>query len=482
VTETTLPRTTWTVHRNTAALAGAALGAVVLLLGISAASRPVVLPLVALLVIAIAGVLHLARVDGQLPAFDVGALTIFATTVYSVVPLIGFWLAGLRFTAFSYLPLWLYYPGPQEVGGFAWRHVTYLASFTAMYLLLRGRAPVVTAPIRELRPTAIASVLLLIGAALAYFALLGVVFGVSYDPSYSDLGTNTGTMDALPYVLQQLSHNLFAMMVLLKVCVLMWLMARWAQWRWRAALIGWLLLEGVLTVTRMGGRTWYVTLLMAAVLLYHRQVKPLPFARAGALAVALLGATLVYGMARDIGGGLRTVAEAEHSPWATMNEFQALYGISYDLYMRRLDGTTGPVPWQIYASDLIRLVPSQVLPFEKADPCLGYPQVDGVGLGCVLGVISNAVIGLDWVELVLRGLGLGLLFALLHRWYVKHQQGYWATLSYLCLCLWCYYTFRGSTLYFAYFIVYRLLPVIVAVRLTQAVLRSLRTLLAAAGV
>jgi hypothetical protein len=216
--------------------------------------------------------------------------------------------------------------------------------------------------------------------------------------------------------------------------------------------------------------------------LYHRLVRPLPVVRAAVLVGALLGGALVYGMARDVGGGLQTVSQSQSSPWATMNEFQALYGMAYDLHARKAAGVLGPVPWQIYANDVIMLIPSQFLPFTKVDPCMGYPQMDGIGLGCVLGVITYAVVGLDWLELVVRGLALGLLFAVIHRWYSRHHASYWATMFYLCLCLWSYYTFRGSTFYFLYNVVYRFLPLLIAVRVMQIVLRNAERGLRALGV
>lgn len=463
----------WVVNRTATAVIGmAALGALTLAVA-SRQAFPVVAPLVAIVLVASGAILHLYYSDGHLPVFDLGALTILITGAYSAIPLLGFWLAGLRWTELSYLPLYVLNPGPAEVGGFAWRHVLYLYSFTAAYLCFRGRVAIASGPTRELRPSAIAAMAILGAGLLGYFKLLDVMLGVSYDPSYSDLVALSASADALPQVVRQLSHNFFAILFLLKLAALVWLMSRWGDRRWRGVLFLWLAVEGLSTVTKMGGRTWYVMLLLATGLLYHRLVRPLPVVRAAILVVALLGGALLYGFARDLGGGLNTVAQSDVSPWATMNEFQALYGMAYDLHARQLAGTLGPIPWQIYANDIVMLIPSQILPFAKADPCVGYVQVDGMGLGCVLGVIANAVIGLDWVELLLRGLGLGMLFAAIHRWYARRQDGYWATMFYLCMCLWCYYTYRGSTLYFGYYILYRFIPLLVAVRLVQIVLRNL---------
>jgi hypothetical protein len=450
---------------------------------------PVVVPLVAMVGLAAVVVLHLYTQEGQLPVFDVGVLTILITTAYSSIPLLGFWLAGLHWTDLTYLPLVIWNPGPMELGAFSIRHVVYLYSLAGAYLLFRGRVPIRSGPVRELHSTEIAAIAVCGVVVAAYLTWLQMAYDYSYDPSYRGLTLQSAfaAAERVPYVLRQISHNVFAISILLKCCALVWLMSHWRDWRWRTVLFVWLATEGVTTVLRMGARTFFVTLLLAAVLLYHRLVRPLPFARAVLLAVLLLGGALLYGLARDLTtpagvGGLDRLATTTSSRWATMNEFQALYGIAYDLHERKAAGLLGPIPWQIYASDLLQLVPSQFLPFGKADPCLGYPVVDGVGLGCVLGVISQAVIGLDWIELIVRGLVLGLALALVHRWYARRQDGYWTTMLYLALCLWCYYTFRGSTFFIAYYVVYRFVPLVVAVGLVQLLIRRIMRFADACGV
>jgi hypothetical protein len=165
-----------------------------------------------------------------------------------------------------------------------------------------------------------------------------------------------------------------------------------------------------------------------------------------------------------------------------MNEFQAMYGIAYELHARKNANLLGPIPWQLYASDLLQLIPSQILPVSKADPCVGYPVVNGIGVGCVLSVISQSIVGLEWVELLLRGLVLGVVFAVVHRWYARRQGGYWATVFYLCMCLWCYYTFRGSTFYFAYHILYRFVPLLIAVGIARLLVRRAMRVAEACGV
>ena len=458
----------------TLALLGAAL-----LASFSGEALPVVLPIFAIVGLLVAVVLHFYRIDGQLPVFDLGMLTILTTALYAIIPPLGFLLAGMQWTALTYFPLYRWNPGPTEVGAFTFRALVYLCSFTSAYLLFRGSVAVRSGRIRILAPTAIAAVVLCGLTLTGYFSLLQWLFDFSYQPSYRALTVESATAAAerVPYVVRQVSHNLFAILFLVKLCLIVWLMSHWDDWRWRTVLFVFLGAEGLTTIMRMGARTALVMLLMATGLLYHRLVKPLAFVRAVMLVAALLGGALVYGFARDLGAGvgingLTRMANTTSSRWVTMNEFQALFGITYDLHARQAAGTLGPIPWQIYVSDLLQLVPSQVLPFSKADPCVGYPVVEGMGLGCVIGVMSQAVVGLDWIELVVRGLLLGVLFALIHRWYARRQNSYWATMFYLCLCLWCHYTFRNSTFFIAYYVFYWFVPFLIGVRMVQLLVRG----------
>ena len=57
-----------------------------------------------------------------------------------------------------------------------------------------------------------------------------------------------------------------AILFLVKLCALVWLMSRWADWRWRTLLLCWIAAEAITTVLRMGARTWFAMLLLASVL------------------------------------------------------------------------------------------------------------------------------------------------------------------------------------------------------------------------
>lgn len=71
------------------------------------------------------------------------------------------------------------------------------------------------------------------------------------------------------------------------------------------------------------------------------------------------------------------------------------------------------------------------------------------------------MIGWDWPELALRGGVLGLVFAGVHRWYVRRSASLWATTFYVFLCVWSYFTVRSTTFHILLYVVYGFLPPLV---------------------
>jgi hypothetical protein len=204
-----------------------------------------------------------------------------------------------------------------------------------------------------------------------------------------------------------------------------------------------------------------VLTLLSTILLFHRLVRPLTLKVAVILGTTLMTVFLGMGIMRDLGGADPT--EYDTPVLATMNEFQAIFGTAYDLHQRRLAGELANVPWQVRWAELLALVPSQLLPFPKIDPSLWYMNLIGVeNVGLMFGVVSQSVIGYDWLELALRGAVLGLIFALVHRWYVRHADGFWPTILYVFLAVWAYYCIRQASFVIVYFFLFRFVPIFIA--------------------
>lgn len=455
-----------------------ALFSVFYLVFLTPAERAVATPATGLADLCILFVVTLWNRDKSVPAFELGTICILMTTAYSLVPLVNFYFGGLAWTNASDGRLLFYNATPEETGAFAWRYVLYLASLVTAYLAARGRAYAALTQMNKPDRASVFAIVGLLAAFEAYFPAVETAYGVSFAPSYRDLfaGTITSAAVALPYAMQQLSHNLWGMMIILKLCVLAILVQKWESRKWRAILAVWLLTESLLTVFRMGSRTDLVMLLLSAVLLYHRLVKPMTFWTAVSIGSLLLGSALLYGIARDMGGNFSNVVSDKANPLTASNEFQAMFAVVYDTYMRKNAGLIGDAPWQFFANDLLLLIPSQLLPFDKLDPSfwLGSQTVNG-GVGLIGGPVAQSIGGLGWIELVLRGGVLGYVFAMIHRWYVRHSSSFWVTLFYLFLCIWSYYTFRSSTFYIVYYVVYRFIPVLLLVHFGRFVITSLNS-------
>jgi hypothetical protein len=234
-----------------------------------------------------------------------------------------------------------------------------------------------------------------------------------------------------------------------------------------------LLAEIVWAIVRQGARTEVVLLILTAALLYHRLVRPLSFARVSLGAVMLLAGVVFVGAVRDTGVGVGEMPVGEVSVLSLSNEFQALFGTAYDLHMRRDRGELATIPWTLYLSDILLLIPSQFLPFPKIGPAEWYLELLNLRdsqVGFMFGVLSQGVIGGGSIELLVRGIVLAAVYAAVHRWYVRRASNWWATLAYVFLCVWSYYTIRATTFYFVYFIAYRLVPFLAMLHLGERIL------------
>jgi len=206
-----------------------------------------------------------------------------------------------------------------------------------------------------------------------------------------------------------------------------------------------------------------VLLLMATALLYHRMVKPFTLKFLIISGISLFLFFIFMGLYRgykDFGSLREDLSLANAGIFSGNNEFQALLGTAYDVFQRKMGGVV--LPWYLYINDFITILPpQQLMPFEKVPASEWYLRelgISGTGQGYMWGVISQSIVGLDWIELALRGAFLGYILARFHRWYLKHQSGFLATLLYVFFCIKVYYTFRDTTFSLLANLVWEVIP------------------------
>ena len=291
------------------------------------------------------------------------------------------------------------------------------------------------------------------------------VYGLDLDISYTAIAEQLAVTASIPYVLLQITLVVLASMLVLKLALLIVLIQRRSSFKARAMLVAWLALEVLVVSVRGGQRGSAVLLLLGFAMLYHRVVKPLRPAAIAIGGATLLAGFLLLGIARDAVVSDSSVTLTEVRPLnllTSQNEFQSVFATSYDISQRKQAGALGDVPLQLYFIDLYLEIPSRILPFEKVDPAQWLLDVIGLrnsGVGFMFGVMSQAAVGFGWIELVLRGVLLGALFAAFHRWYIRNASRFWVTVLYLFVSIWSYYTFRATTFWFVHSIVYRFVPV-----------------------
>ena len=415
--------------------------------------------------------------DGVLPVFELGVVCVVVTGLYCIVPPLGYLLSDLQWTPFSDNRLYTRQPSPEQVRQFIWRHVVYLAALAGAYAWVRGKSFVGASPIRREAPGTIASVVILIAVFTLYFWLLFQYTGVSYRVTHAQQSAGAKLPSDLPLFIGQVSHNLDRIGLFLKQWLIVLLLTRWKSPTARWFLFGWLGLEGARMVIAMGARTEFTILILVTIMAFHRLVRPLTFRVAASVLMLSVAGLLLYGFVRDFGRYADPFDLIGVPVYSVANEFQSLFGTSYDLMARKLANGIGHVPWSIYFSDLLLIFPSQMLPFQKLDPAWWYLDLinaRGTGFGGMFGVISQSVIGFGLVELVIRGIVLGAIFAGVHRWYVRNHQTFWVTALYLALCIWSYYTYRASTFYIVYFVLYSFVPAMLLVRFSAAIMRGAR--------
>jgi hypothetical protein len=436
-------------------------------------ARAIVLPILAMLICVATYAATLYRRDGILPIFEPASFAMAATFVYGSYPLVNFIAGGLRWSPFSDNRLQQVANDPRDVAAFGWRYALYLATFVVTYLLSRGAGVRTTA----MREPSRATVISIVGTAFLAWALLAVVarvFGIEYSAGYADLTAGSvRTISSLPLFVAQITQNVASIQLLMWELIVALLLLRWRNHMGaRVVLVAFLLFVAADVIVTRGSRSQLVLLLMATGIFYHRLVRPLKLVVMTVAGCGLLAGFLAFGILRDFRDYDSAMSNHGDVTFLTAgNEFQAILGTPFDLRERLRTGQIVQVPPQIYWADLLALVPSQLLPFEKIDPGLWYLKVAGIdNSGVVFGLMAQVVLGLDWLELILRGMALALVLALLQRWYLRRVESFWPTMLMMYLSVWMYYTIRQSTFSFLYVVVYRFLPTMIVVEVLRLLL------------
>lgn len=455
----------------------ATLSSILLLSGMSTDARYVAAPGLACGIMVLWLWMTLWKRDGRIPFFDAGMFCALVTLVYTVYPLVNYWVNDFQFGVLSDYRLMAYGPSPKEMGIFHLRNVAYLFSFIVLYSAFRGKGIIKVGNIQPPSPVTTRAVvlwfLLLSGFAYGFQMITGVNFNQSYE--HESFQNNVTALASLPLPALQLAGKLNGILFVFKLALLGLIVSRCKQRKWLMILFAWIAAEVALTFLIKGARTGLVLFLMATALFHHRMIKPFSMKFLITSGAMLFAVFIFLGMYRnysDFASLQYDFSQPGVEFLSGNNEFQVLLGNAYDIFQRKQSSTV--FPWYLYINDFITILPpQQLLGFEKIPASEWYLRelgLNGTGVGLMWGVIAQSIVGLDWLELILRGAILGYILARLYRWYQKHQAGFLETLFYLYLCLKVYYTFRDTTFSLLANLVWEIVPFYILLRLGTVLL------------
>jgi hypothetical protein len=349
-----------------------------------------------------------------------------------------------------------------------WLYATHLIGFVGTYLIARGR-PRLHAP-RAMPP----SVAVLITAAVGYAVIQGFWWFVAAFFNVSDEGYLESYLVAgrLPLVLAQLLGHLNGARYPLALVLLAVLFSKYPSTRLTIA--AWLLVTAAVTFVRLGSRSELVLLVFAAALMYQIFVRPFSFAWIAMGFAGGLAAFIVLGMMRNAAAGGEENFWRQ-SPFAASTEFEVLFGNAVHLESLRDSGASIDVPPAFYAGDVANLLPQQIAPYEKVDAAVWYvrtyfPEYAAAGGGLAFGVIAESVLTGGWASALGRGILLGLIFAFIHRLYMRDGHKLPVLVFYVWATTLSFQSVRATTLALVVLFAYRFVPAVAGISVIAAAL------------
>lgn len=435
----------------------AALGLVVLGL-FPPEERGVAAPLVLAIVIALTFTSVLFARSATAPIAELGLWFVAAVTVYTVLPLGVYLLLGQQYTPLNDGRLFALQATPAQVSGAAWLYVAFLAPFCLAYLAVRREAklqqPIVALPARHL-------VGVMVGVWIGFTALTWMVsLGAQ---TTGDYASGYAAYNALPLGVRQAIKLWQGWSILLTLAIRVSLFSDFSRYRWIIA--SWVAYDVMVTLSVLGSRTYLILSLASCFLLYHLMVRPIRVRTAVVMASTGLFGFLALGVLRTF-QGLGTAVQ--FAPGSSGGEFEALFANVVDLRQRLTTGERLAIPFEMHFADLAAMFPSQLVPFEKFDPGVWYvttffPSAAEQGFAFAFGVVAQGVLGLGWIELVLRGAAVGVGFAVVHRYLCRQSHRFWVVVFYVWLTMWAYQSFRNQSFILIGYIVQQFVPLVLLV-------------------
>lgn len=397
---------------------------------------------------------------------DIGVIAILATYVYSSYPLINYIIGGYNFGPLSDNRLANLNINNKELGIFHLRHLLYISILALSYVKLRKETIIKYDGYSNLQNKDILALLTLIF--VSYFLLNLIQLFISYSPANSNYNSEHRALylenyNNLPLLVRQILSKVMPIIFLGKLLLIYWIVSKKPKYL-SIILIIFILYELLNVFINKGGRSGLIFYCISIVLIYTRLISKISIIKiiiSGLIIFLFFNFFGIYRSVESLDSYYKNIIQGNPFGFLVVgNEFQSLLGTQFHVYRWVQDGIT--IPLSLYFNDFMSILPpQQLLPFKKnggSDWYLDTFGIAGTGHGYMWGVITQSIIGFDWIEIFIRGLILGLILALYHNWYFLNQNSYFATVFYIYLCVKIYNSFRDTTLIFLVNIVWEIIP------------------------
>jgi len=404
---------------------------------------PVILP-VLLIIAGEAGFLRtLKKMDGKLQVFEIGVLYSAIVLVYAIVPCFTFLAGGLTYSPLSDGRLFADQPSPRNEAPIYWYYLLFLACFALTYCASRGRPKRKSLKVSTPEGSTVWILLACYLAIRIFFVYTRFHYNIEDPESY---GESYLLYKGLPLILQQMLNHLGGLALTLQLLLMAFMTFNYRKYR--SIILCWIALEFAGSVLfGIGSRSMLFTLMLSFLITYHVAVKRISMRAIAVVSFLGLFLFLSLGIIRDLSTSL---PDAEFSLLTSGDEFESVFANAYDLRQLKEAGETKEIFPRLYFADLMNLIPAQLSPFRKLDLAewyveTFYPSLADKGGGLAFGVISEAIVGLGWFDVLWRGAVLGWMFAQIHKICFVGSQSFWSYGFYLWTTVLSYNTFRTST-------------------------------------
>jgi hypothetical protein len=423
-------------------------------------------PTLASIVVFVVFWMLLKRQVGENVIGELGFLYVGLIVAYTVLPAFAFMVTGLNEEGALALML----PEASELRTHLWRHVLFESGVAGGYLLLRGRGAVaglIPAHGTERDDRTLVVAVTVIAVSLASMTLLSAPVSNYYE--------HYVRYDHLPWLLHKFVSLCIRLSLGLYVVLLVFLFRNYQKYR--------LIIPVVVTaicaheiVYSYGARIQALIVLLMAMCLYHFTVKPISLRM---MAAAGVGLTVVFTAVEVLrlpqfnwASAGSAFVEAASKP---AGEFLSVFYSGFHLYGERAQGTLPAREWPMFFNDIISLF--TFASFTRWNPMEWYnrnyvPDADVAPF--TLGPIADSAIWGGEADLLLRAVVNGLFFALLMRWFLRHNNRWWGLAVYVYCYATCVLTLKYSVFWHLNLIEKNLLPTLLLVQAARVVKFSSR--------